>query len=96
MKVFGKDKLNEFTKKHKDAQTQIEAWHAEALNSEWETPQDIKDRYSAASFVQNKVVFNIKGNNYRLVVDLDYDERIVVVLFAGTHAEYDDIKVADL
>jgi mRNA interferase HigB len=96
MRIFGKGILGEFTKKHNDAQAKIEAWNAETLKSEWEKPQDIIDRYPSAHIVQNKVVFKIKGNHYRLVVNLDYDEKIVMVLFAGTHDEYDDINVVDL
>jgi mRNA interferase HigB len=65
-------------------------WFDEACNAEWKTPQDIKNRYSSADFLaDNRVIFDIKGNHYRLVVKVRYQGEIVVVEWVGTHAEYD-------
>ena len=65
--------------------------------AEWKTPDDIKKIYSNASFLEdNRVVFNIKGDDYRLVVHIDYLRKIVRVKFIGTHSEYDKINVKDL
>lgn len=90
MQVLGKDKLISFYKKHANAKSVIEAWIAEAQSAKWNTPQDIKDRYRSADFLDgNRVIFNIKGNHYRLVVKVRYQNGVAVVEWVGTHAEYD-------
>ena len=90
MQVLGKDKLISFYKKHANAKSAIEAWIAEAQSAKWKTPQDIKERYrSAESLDGNRVIFNIKGNHYRLVVRVRYQNGVAVVEWVGTHAEYD-------
>lgn len=89
MKVIGKDKLEKFFKKHADSKSALIAWHRDAIDSSWNTPQDIKNRYRSADFLSdNKVIFNIKGNNYRLVIRVRYQNGIAVILWVGTHAEY--------
>lgn len=90
MQVLGKDKLISFYKKLANAKSAIEAWIAEAQSAKWNTPQDIKDRYRSADFLDgNRVIFNIKGNHYRLVVRVRYQNGVAVVEWVGTHAEYD-------
>lgn len=90
MKVLGRDKLVKFYKKHANAKSALEAWFAEAGKAAWKTPQDIKNRYGSADFLaDNKVIFNIKGNHYRLVVKVRYQNGIAVVEWVGTHAQYD-------
>ncbi|OUS06496.1 addiction module toxin RelE [Gammaproteobacteria bacterium 42_54_T18] len=90
MKVLGRDKLSEFSQKHANAKKALDAWFADAENSEWKTPQDIKDRYRSADFLaENRVIFNIKGNHYRLVVKVRYQNGLAVVEWVGTHSEYD-------
>ena len=70
------------------------AWYEEALKSIWRTPQDIKNQFRSASICgHNRVVFNVGGNKYRLVVEVQYQAGIVWVKFVGTHAEYDRINV---
>ena len=77
-----------------DARAPLEAWHEEALRSKWTSPHAVKLRYASASFVgSNRVVFNIAGNKYRLVVEMQYRAGIAWVKFAGTHAQYDRINV---
>jgi mRNA interferase HigB len=89
MKVVGLPILDAFSRKHTDVRSQIEAWVAEVDKAEWKTPLDIKARYSSASFLaDNRVIFNLKGNNYRLRVAVAYKNQIVVVEAIGTHAEY--------
>ncbi|WP_304956586.1 type II toxin-antitoxin system HigB family toxin [endosymbiont of Lamellibrachia barhami] len=79
-----------FTRKHASAKSALDAWFSETELSEWNTSQDIKDRYCSASFLaDNRVIFNIKGNNYRLVVKVRYQKGIVVVEWVGTHADYE-------
>lgn len=90
MKVLGRDKLVEFSKRHAAAKGALDAWISDADSSDWKKPQDIKDRYRSADFLaDNRVIFNIKGNQYRLVVKVRYQNGIVVVEWVGTHAEYD-------
>ena len=94
MRVIAKRTLRQFWLCHPDARGPLEASHAEAQAADWAGPQDIKDRFAAASFVAgNRVVFNIGGNRYRLVVQVNYPYRVVYVRFIGTHAEYDRIDV---
>ena len=70
----------------------MKAWFAEASGASWETPQAIKDQYRHASFVaDSRVIFNIGGNKYRLVVHVNYDYGIVYIKFVGTHSDYDRI-----
>ena len=89
MRIVGRDKLAEFAGAHADARTWIEDWIAEAELSRWRTPKDIKDRYASASFLAgNVVIFNVKGNHYRLEVQVAYNGGIVVIRWVGTHAEY--------
>lgn len=90
MKVFGRDKLTKFSQRHANAKKALDAWFSEAEGSKWKTPQDIKNRHRSADFLSdNKVIFNIKGNHYRLVVKVRYQNGIAVVEWVGTHAEYD-------
>lgn len=77
-----------------DSKGALQSWHDEALKADWLTPQDIKDQYSSASICgNNRVVFNIAGNKYRLVVEMQYRAGIAWVKFVGTHAQYDQINV---
>jgi mRNA interferase HigB len=94
MRVIAKSTLRQFWGRHQDAQGALEAWHDEAIAAKWKTPHDIKQHYAAASLcANNRVVFNICGNKYRLVVEIQYSAAIVWVKFVGTHAEYDRIDV---
>lgn len=90
MKVLGRDKLIKFSRKHADAKGALESWFNEADEANWKTSQDIKARFNSASFLaDNRVIFNIKGNDYRLVVRVRYQNDIIVIEWVGTHAEYD-------
>ena len=90
MKVRGLEELHKFIKKHNQAKGSLEAWHDEVCRANWKTPQDIKDKYNHVDFrPKNRVIFNIKGNDYRLVVQVIYIAGVVVIEKIGTHAEYD-------
>ena len=92
MRVFSLSTLRTFWEAHAGAEQALRAWFAEAERSDWTGPQDIKARYRSADFLAgDRVVFNIKGNNYRLVVVIKYPFKAVYVRFVGTHAEYDEI-----
>lgn len=95
MRVIAKKTLRQFwaQKGNTDAQGPLEAWHDEAAAATWKTPQDIKNLHASASFIgSNRVVFNIGGNKYRLIVEVQYAAEIVWVKFVGTHAQYDRIN----
>ncbi|MCF8254969.1 MAG: type II toxin-antitoxin system HigB family toxin [Bacteroidia bacterium] len=92
MRVIAKKTLREFWEKHNDCEQQLKAWYEEALSAVWKTPIDIKRDYPIASILgDNRVVFNIKGNNYRLIVKINYRFGMVWIRFIGTHADYDAI-----
>ena len=75
-----------------DSEGALKAWFAEAKLADWKTPQDVKKQYANASIIaNNRVVFNIKGNDYRLIVAIAYRMKYVYVKFIGTHAEYDKV-----
>lgn len=90
MKVLGRDKLNKFSHQHANAKKALNAWFNEAEKADWKKPQDIKDRYGSADFLSgNRVIFDIKGNHYRLMIKVLYQNGIAVVEWVGTHSEYD-------
>lgn len=93
MRVIAISTLRRFWEKHPDAEQPLNAWHDEATQATWTQPADIKAQYRSASILKNRrVVFNIKGNDYRLIVAIAYRLGIVYVKFVGTHAEYDKIN----
>ncbi|HAZ76384.1 MULTISPECIES: type II toxin-antitoxin system HigB family toxin [Enterobacteriaceae] len=93
MKIISVKTLKEFWAVHPDAEQSLKAWHDEVLQAEWKTPADIKAQYRNASILKNRrVVFNIKGNDYRLIVSIAYLRGWVYVKFIGTHKEYDAIN----
>ncbi len=99
MRVFSRSTLAAYfrTAGREDSEGPLRAWLAEVLKAQWTSPADIKARYPHASFVGNdRVVFNIGGNKYRLIVRIDYAARVVLVRFIGTHAEYDDVDAASV
>ncbi|SCK09178.1 type II toxin-antitoxin system HigB family toxin [Vogesella sp. LIG4] len=95
MKIIATRTLKLFWEQHPNAEQPLKAWVDEANKATWSSPQDIKDRYRSASFIKNnRVVFNIKGNDYRLIVAIAYRVGIVYIKFIGTHAQYDAIDAA--
>ncbi len=93
MRVIAKKILRDFWLNHQDCEQQLKAWFREAENAEWRNPNQIKQEYASASILNNnRVIFNIKGNNYRLVVKISYDYQMVWIRFIGTHKEYDKIN----
>ncbi|MCA3238365.1 MAG: type II toxin-antitoxin system HigB family toxin [Curvibacter sp.] len=94
MRVVALSTLRTFWQAHPDAETPLRSWYALAGRASWKTPADIKAAYGNASFTRNnRVVFNIKGNDYRLVVAVRYDKGLMYVRFVGTHRQYDKIDV---
>ncbi len=94
MRVITKRRLREYWEAHPDTEQALKAWFEDAEAAAWKTPNDIKDAYRNASVVgSERVVFNIRGNHYRLVVAVDYEDAVVLVKWIGTHREYDTIDV---
>ena len=92
MRVIAVSALRTFWERHPDAEQPLKAWYEEARNASWTRPADIKERYRSASVLKNRrVVFNIKGNDYRLIVAVAYKTQIFYVKFVGTHKAYDAI-----
>jgi mRNA interferase HigB len=92
MRIIALKTLREFWARHPGAEQPLRAWHDEVLRAQWRTPADIKAHFSSVSILKGRrVVFNIKGNDYRLVVALAYNTELVFIKFVGTHAEYDRI-----
>lgn len=89
--------LRLFWEAHPDAEAPLRAWYAVACRAQWRTPVDIRADYGNASFVgNNRVVFNIKGNDYRLIVLAEYRKGRLFIRFVGTHEEYDRINAAEV
>ena len=97
MRIIAKRTLREFWEsnpKHNEARAPLEAWHEEVVKADWENPQQVKSQFRNASILKDsRVVFNIKGNNYRLIAKINYPYRVVYIRFVGTHQQYDDIDV---
>ena len=97
MRIIARRTLREFWGKYRDCEQPLKAWYKEANQSYWKSPDDIKRFYPSASILsENRVVFNIKGNHYRLIVRINYDLGIVWIRFIGTHAEYDKIDASSI
>jgi len=90
MRIVGRELLERFCGKHADARAWIERWLADVELAAWARPGDIRSQYASASFLADAVViFNVKGNAYRLEVAIAYRTGVVSILWAGTHGEYD-------
>jgi len=95
VRVISRKTLRVFWEQHKDAEQPLRAWFSEAKSAQWRSPNEIKERYPSASVIGGgRVVFNIKGNTFRLVVAIKYELGIVYIRFIGTHAEYDKVNAA--
>jgi len=93
MQLIGLPKLEDFKNRHADTRVPLDAWRKEVEKAAWASSHDIKVKYPSASFLpENRVIFNIKGNSYRLVVKVRYQNGLVLVEWVGTHAEYDKKK----
>ena len=97
MRIIARSTLREYWQKHPDTEQPLKAWFDDTSRANWKTPSDIKENYANASIIaNNRVVFNIKVNNHRLIVYIRYDIRIVFIRFIGTHQEYDKIDATTI
>jgi mRNA interferase HigB len=95
MRIIAKKTLRDFWGKYPDSQESLENWYYEATKSDWSTPQQVKDKFRNASIIaDNRVVFNIKGNDYRLIVRINYPHRLIYIKFIGTHKQYDAVEAS--
>lgn len=97
MRVISKRALREYWESHPDAEESLTTWYRAAKAADWDGPMSVKAAFPKASIVgNNRVVFNIRGNRYRLVVRIEYRYRTLYVRFLGTHAEYDRVDVSEV
>lgn len=97
MRVIAKKILREFWEKHPDSEDQLKTWFKEASKAHWSSPNDIKNDYSHASNLKaSRIVFNICGNKYRLIVKINYQREWIFIRFIGTHSEYDKIDAENI
>jgi len=97
VRIIAKRRLRTFWKRHLKAKGPLEAWHQEVARADWSTPSEVKAQFRSASVLQdNRVVFNIAGNQYRLIAKIHYPYRIVYIRFIGTHADYDAIDATTI
>ena len=97
MRIIARPKLIQFSQQFPDAKAQLDAWWAEAKKAEWSKPTDITAQYGNASILKGgRVVFNICGNKYRLIVKFDYEKGIGFVRFLGTHDQYNKINAEEV
>ena len=97
MRIIAKKVLREFWEKHNDSEEPLKTWYKDASNASWASTHDIKCKYAKASILKNgRVIFNICGNRYRLVVKINYDRGWVFIRFIGTHGDYNNIDAKNI
>lgn len=96
-RIIAKRTLKEFWEKHSDAEQYLKTWYETAKQADWKTPNDIKQTYANASIIAgNRVVFNSKGNDYRLIVKFNYQRQWAFIRFVGTHTDYDRVDATTI
>ena len=97
MRIIAKKILRDFWEEHHDCEQQLLSWYRETENCGWKNLNEIKKDYPSAGILGgNRVVFNIKGNNYRLIIKISFDYQMIWIRFIGTHAEYDKIDATKI
>lgn len=95
MRIFSRSTIEAYGKKYADAREPLRLWFKIAEKAQWRSPNDVKTSYPSASVINSsRVVFNIKKNSYRLIVDIRYDKQRLFIRFFGTHAAYDKVDAA--
>jgi mRNA interferase HigB len=94
MEVIDAHIIEKFARRHADARTALDEWKQIVAQADWQTPQAVKNHWPKASILSgNRIVFNIKGNDYRLLTVIDYVQSAITILKIGTHQEYDKWKL---
>ena len=97
MRIYSRRTLRDYWTRHADAEDALASWHKQVERADWSTPADVTALFPTASILSNnRVVFRIRGNSYRLVVEIFYEGRLVFIKFVGTHAEYDRINAEEV
>ncbi len=97
MHIISRKCLKDFWKKHNQAERALSAWYSEAKKANWTSFDDIKKMYKNADLVaENRVIFNIGGNKYRLIVKFDFQKKVAFIKFVGTHSEYNKIQAGEV
>lgn len=92
-RIFAKSILRKYWKKHPETEKYLKTWYDTAISSDWRKPNDVKKTYTHASILKdNRIVFNIKGNDFRLVTKFNFEKQWIFIRFIGTHKEYDKIN----
>ena len=96
-RIFAKSTLRDYWKKQTDSEQYLKTWYDTAMNSNWETPNEVKQTYINASILKSgRIVFNTKGNSYRLIVKFNYEKQWAFIRFIGTQSEYDKINANEI
>jgi len=91
-RIFSKGTIREFWEKYPESEQYLKTWYDTAMSADWKSPSDIKQTYANASILKDsRIVFNIKGNSFRLVAKFNYEKQWIFIRFIGTHSEYDNI-----
>ncbi|MCC5930010.1 MAG: type II toxin-antitoxin system HigB family toxin [Cyclobacteriaceae bacterium] len=91
-RILAKSTLREFWENYPDSEMYLKTWYENAMNANWKTPNDVKNSYANASILKdNRIVFNVRGNSYRLVVKFNFEHELAFIRFIGTHSDYDKI-----
>lgn len=97
MRIIARSKIVDYYNEHADAKTALEEWYTKTKNASWTSFSDIKETFNSVDAVGNQhYVFDIRGNNYRLIVVIKFTIGLVLIRFIGTHAEYDKIDAANI
>ncbi|ERM81120.1 hypothetical protein P872_20605 [Rhodonellum psychrophilum GCM71 = DSM 17998] len=92
-RIFAKSTLRAYWEKHPETEQYLKTWYDTAIDADWKTPNDVKQSYANASILKDsRIVFNIKGNAYRLVAKFNFEKQWIFIRFIGTHSEYDKIN----
>jgi mRNA interferase HigB len=97
MRLIAIGTLRKFWGTHPDSRDQLQAWYKLMKSARWKTPNDVKRQFRSASIIgDNRVVFNMAGNKYRLIVKIHYNTGIMYLRFIGTHKQYDAINAEEV
>lgn len=95
MRIIAKSTLEKYSEEYAEAKDALRLWHDDTKRATWGSPNDVKSYSASASVVgENRIVFNIKGNKFRLIVKIEYERKQIYICWFGSHAEYDKIDAA--